>query len=402
MSELIVVGMRFQDEAYKSCKINRDSVVFLALEPENKVNSNAIAVYSKDPKSLTFLKIGYIRDADLNKVSKAHFEYQWTGKRIHKSLYAVDRVCQNYLRLVKRVGSVPDHITGMYGGPNYTYTSPRLEKEFYNDPWVAHQYGPNPYRDIFADTRANADKYFCDSSNGPMTYEDHDRMVQEQDRLDKEARLQEAELNKYPKIKEAVEDNLKKEKKMINTNAMRDSFFKEVKNVAMDMQTGKLGVVTKDGIITATLDGVSVNPITEMGFNIPAFAMRVPVEQLTKGDIIISSGDPVFFVEGSKVGYMTITTTGVIQETGSVANMFFGKNTVMAVKNMFGNEGEAGAGGMNPMMLAMVMGDSKDGSGGFDFKKMMMLQMMMGGGNTPGGMGGMNPMMMAMMFADKL
>ncbi len=53
---------------------------------------------------------------------------------------------------------------------------------------------------------------------------------------------------------------------------------------------------------------------------------------------------------------------------------------------------------MNPMLMVAMMGsDSKDGSSGFDFKKMMMMQMMMGG--QPGGQ--MNPMMMAMMFSEK-
>ena len=40
-------------------------------------------------------------------------------------------------------------------------------------------------------------------------------------------------------------------------------------------------------VANADGDGVSVNPITEMGFTIPAFAMRVPIEQLAAGDIII-------------------------------------------------------------------------------------------------------------------
>ncbi len=369
MQELIVVGMRFSP-AYAESKVTIGDTLKLVLEPTNKTNKNAVAVYYVSNAILLPRKIGYIRDADLHKVDKTKLQ-DWPDSSQY-GIFAVDRICTNYLRIVEQVVVKTNPCKDIDFG---------LKGEF-----------------IFADTEKNANKHFCDTSDGPMTYAEHDIMVQNYDKeiIDRIARKQADDqlknFNTYQKPKE--------EKKMINTNAMRDSFFKEVKNVAMDMQTGKLGVVTRDGIITATDDGVSVNPITEMGFNIPAFAMRVPVEQLVKGDIIIGSGDPVFFVEGSKVGYMTITTNGVIQETGSVANMFFGKNTVMAVKNMFGGGGDT-AGGMNPMMLMAMMGDEKEGAGGFDFKKMMVLQMCMGGGQSGGGMGQMNPMVLAMMMGKK-
>jgi hypothetical protein len=351
MQELIVVGMRFQQPAYRDSKLTIGDELSLVLEPDNKANKNAIAVYYKDAK------IGYIRDADLMFVNRLDFTALGKKFKEHNYHFRVDRICTNYLRITKCA-------------PNYGY-SPLPESRYLT--------GTGTPKREYEGILSNGDPFVATMRNQVMAPEERARVKD----------ILAAYNNTEPK----------EEKKMINTNAMRDSFFKEVKNVAMDMQTGKLGVVTKDGIITSTDEGVSVNPITEMGFNIPAFAMRVPVTDLVKGDIIIGSGDPVFFVEGSKVGYMTVTTNGVMQETGSVANMFFGKNTVMAVKNMFGSGDSAG--GMNPMLMMAMMGDDKDGKGGFDFKKMMMLQMMTGqGGNA--GMGGMNPMLMAMMFSDKL
>ncbi len=370
MQELIVVGMRFNQEAYKNARITIGDTLWLVEELDNKVNNEAIAVYSGK------YKIGFIRDADLDKVSKydftknyAHYpdsppEYFYNNignecikdtnlkiSRMHKYEYVVDRICTNYLRIKAEVRK--DKFNGI------------------KNPCCEINFGTNSG----SQTNCDSVTYSRDTLTGVLKNKAVEALN---------------ETNSKKPIGGTLPNQHKEEKKMINTTAMRDSFFKEVKNVAMDMQTGKLGVVTKDGIITATDEGVSVNPITEMGFNIPAFAMRVPIEQLVKGDIIIGSGDPVFFMEGSKVGYMTISTNGVLQETGSVANMFFGKNTVMAVKNMFGGDSNS----MNPMLMMAMMGDDKEGSG-FDFKKMMMMQMMMG---QNGGSNQMNPMMMAMMM----
>ncbi len=187
----------------------------------------------------------------------------------------------------------------------------------------------------------------------------------------------------------------KKEIKM-NTNAMRDSFFREVKNVVIDIQSGKLGVTSKDGIATFANNQVSVNPIVDFGIKIPAFAMRVEVTNLAEGDIIISGDESTFFKSKTESGYEVVTLSGEVRQVGSVSNMFFGKNTVLAVKNMFGE-------GTNPMMMAMLMGDGF-GSGDKGDNKNMMLMMMamsggMGGSADNSGMGGMNPMMLAMLMS---
>ena len=183
-------------------------------------------------------------------------------------------------------------------------------------------------------------------------------------------------------------NSTKDEKKMINTNSMRDSFFREVKNVAIDIQSGKFGVLSNDGISVYTDGGVSVNPIADFGVKVPAFAMRVAVGDLKAGDIIINGAESTFFKQALKEGgYEVVTLSGEVRQVGSVTNMFFGKNTVLAVKNMFGE-------GTNPMMMAMMMGDSKEG---FDMKTFALMSMMGNSGNKEGGMD-QNMLMMMMLM----
>lgn len=187
----------------------------------------------------------------------------------------------------------------------------------------------------------------------------------------------------------------KKETKM-NTSSMRDSFFREVKNVVIDIQSGKFGVTSKDGIATFANGVVNVNPMVDFGVKIPAFAMRVELTALKEGDIIINGDESTFFKALTDNGYEVVTLGGEVRQVGSVSNMFFSKNTVLAVKNMFGE-------GTNPMMMAMLMGDGFGSSSGGDNKNMMLMMMAMSGGMGGAadstGIGGMNPMMLAMLMS---
>lgn len=180
-----------------------------------------------------------------------------------------------------------------------------------------------------------------------------------------------------------------KEYKKMNTNSMRDSFFREVKNAVLDITTGGFGIVTADGISVYKDGAVSVNPIVEMGVKVPAFAMRVDVATLTEGDIIINGTDTSFYKGKTETGYEVVAMNGEVKQVGAITNLFFGKNTVLAIKNMMAGTG------MNPMMMALMMGDSADGKG-IDMKTMMLMSMM---GNQSGGTGmDSNMLMMAMMM----
>lgn len=351
--ELIVVGMRY-NPWYARSGIKHGAKLYLVLEPENAANNKAIAVhYISIGTYIEFTKdtrIGYIRDLDLGKVARSLFY-----KGVHTCYYEVDRVCPNYLRIIKQ-GQHGKTIAASINVPNLDNLAD-ITEETYN----------RTSNRIINEMRPE----------GTFQYTN---------------RCSEVPLPKQSKLNQGNKMN------SMNSNSMMQSMFRKLDNVALDMQTGKLGVKTPTGIVVATDDGVSVNPITEMGFTIPAFAMRVPVDQLKKGDILIGAGQPSFFREGSKVGYLTTTLDGVFQETGIVSNMLFGKNTVLAVKNLFGDGDQEG--GINPMMMTAFMGDDKGDGSGFDFKKMMMMQMMMG--QSGGGANGMNPMLMAMMFGKDL
>lgn len=179
-----------------------------------------------------------------------------------------------------------------------------------------------------------------------------------------------------------------KETKM-NTNSMRDSFFREVKNAVLDITTGGFGITTPDGISIYKDGAVSVNPIVDMGIKVPAFAMRVDVATLTEGDIILNGNDTSFYKGKTEAGYEVVAMNGEVKQVGAITNLFFGKNTVLAIKNMMAGTG------MNPLMLAMMMGDGADGKG-FDMKTFALMSMM-GAKQEGGGMDSNMLMMMALM-----
>ena len=187
---------------------------------------------------------------------------------------------------------------------------------------------------------------------------------------------------------ENIFSNTSKEPKM-NVQNLKNQIFREVKNVAIDIQTGKLGFQNAEGIATYQDGVVSVNPIVDFGVKVPAFAMRVPIADLNAGDIIIQGDTAHFFHRHTEQGYEVASLSGEIKQVGSVTNMFFGANTVLAVKNMFGSSN------MNPMIMAMMLGEEKEG---FDMKTFALMSMM---GNQTGDQNNMQQMMMMAMLMNK-
>ncbi len=188
-------------------------------------------------------------------------------------------------------------------------------------------------------------------------------------------------------IKNPEDNQIKKEIKMNVGQNLRNSFFREITNLVIDLQTNKLAVKTADGIISYDKGTATVNPITDFGIAVPAFAIRTEVSALVAGDLIVTDNETVFFNKKTETGFEVVTTTGEVKQLTNVANMFFGKNTVMAVKNMFGDTS-----GMNPLMLAMLMGDGKTTGGKIDAKTFMLMSMM---GNAKDMN---NPLMFALML----
>lgn len=71
---------------------------------------------------------------------------------------------------------------------------------------------------------------------------------------------------------------------------MMNRFFRKVDGVVWDMMTGKIGVVTSEGICTISGEGedaqIELNLIDQFGMAVPAFAQNTPVNSVAVGDLI--------------------------------------------------------------------------------------------------------------------
>lgn len=350
--KLIVVGMRYQKDYYRGL-ITAGSKVLLVPEPTNSVNPNALSVYSESKET----KIGFIRDADLHMAKNVLKCYAGQGEKLYTA--TVQSVYTNYIVI---------HVDE--GNFIHKYRSPYEESDSLYVSTPSSRYSGVAHPSIGINNSGISVNTTTTTANIINTLNGNTQQSNKETNMN------------------------------FNTNSIKDSFFREVKNVAFDITTGKLGVTSKDGISVYSKDGVSVNPITDMGVTLPAFAMRVPVADLKEGDILIGNGEPVFFKEffvDSKeqtTGYKTVSLNGVVQEVGVVTNMFFGKNTVLAVKNMFG---ETTSGDMNPMMM-LAMSGMLGGDSNSKIDPVVLMMMMSGG---MGGSNTMNPMMMALMLSKK-
>jgi hypothetical protein len=335
--KLVVVGMRHIGGAsqYVRDYLREGSVVILKqVDSEHGVNGRAFEVYA--PEKMR--KLGYIRNQDVpllpNKEPYEIFEYKITTIR------------ENYLVI------------------NHAYsTSDEHEITYRENPYLV---GLDAYAAISSDT-VNS-HIFTDKIAKSNTVEKESSMITD---------------------KIAKSNTVEKESSM-NTQNLRNQIFREVKNVVIDIQTGALGFQNKDGIATYVAGTISVNPIVDFGVKVPAFAMRVAVKDLKPGDIILQGDDASFYHSETEAGYEVLTLNGEVRQIGNVSNLFFGANTVLAVKNMFGNSG------MNPMMMAMMMGEEKEG---FDMKTFALMSMM--GQNMGTGDSNMSQMMMMAMFMNK-
>ena len=193
---------------------------------------------------------------------------------------------------------------------------------------------------------------------------------------------------KQPEQPEQPKSPKKETKMKLNTNNLKNMFFREINNVAIDMMTGSLGFV-KDGNVNTFANGaVNVNPITDMAVTIPAFAMLTKITDLKQGDIVVFGDALGFFVSSNEAQVVVVGANGNTVTITPTNNLLFGgAGSVMAVRNMFGNMSSGDANGMNPMLAFALMGDGGEKG---DMLKTMMFMQMMGGGN----MGGMNPLML--------
>lgn len=204
----------------------------------------------------------------------------------------------------------------------------------------------------------------------------------------------------------------KQDTSAMKLDALKNMMFREVSNVVLDGMTGKPAIKTDTGLVSITFgkpdavyaeDGastksatrkaayeLSVNPITDMGMELPAIAMAVPLNRVDIGDIYIAGNGSASFVtevENSGDKFRIVSTSGTNSTITPATNVMFGTKTVLVIKNMTG--ALSGNGTMNPLMMMMMM--MKDGTGDSrDMLRTMMLAQMLGGQN-----GTMNPLAMA-------
>lgn len=219
---------------------------------------------------------------------------------------------------------------------------------------------------------------------------------------------------------------------MFNAAALKSQFFAQVACVVISLLDQKVGIKAADGNIkTAAFPAEGAptlvdNPFTDLSATIPAFAIRTPIADVKKEDIILLAGQPVWVVEYKDGVLKVLRTDGSLSSLVIAENALFKDKAVMRVTNPFAGaagdglssllplmlmsgEGESlpenlglmlalgglgGKGGIasNPLMLMALMGKGGlgGGAGGIDFKTIMLMQAMGGGKDAAG----LNPLLL--------
>ena len=223
------------------------------------------------------------------------------------------------------------------------------------------------------------------------------------------------------------------------------NMFKRIDNVVWDMMTGKMGVVTNKGILSATVHPVvepakaddtdevkllrkavrvteadvelSINPFDSFSMGIPAFGQITSRDQVKVGDLVISNDEVFGWV--SKINERSF---GIMKFNGATTErwsppkmnmMGMVPDGIMVVRSLIDMGGQSGFSAMQPMLMMQMqmMGSTGDHSMMDQMMPMMLMQMMGGNGmmgmvpdgaanpmNPMAGMANMMPMMMMPMM----
>lgn len=192
--------------------------------------------------------------------------------------------------------------------------------------------------------------------------------------------------------------------------------FSQVDGVVWDLMTNTTGIKRDDGIYTLANDGsIELNPLDAMSMAIPAFSQLTPVDQVKRGDVLLTGGKASGWITEvkrtkpedeenpkdagpSKVSLKALSFQGHETVFRPKAVKMLGMNGVTVVRsplNFNSNEsGEQTTSGFdfNSMLPLLLLGDK--GGSGIDAKTIAMMSLMGQGG------GGMNPMMLALLLGD--
>lgn len=213
-------------------------------------------------------------------------------------------------------------------------------------------------------------------------------------------------------IKKEIKKEKKENKMVKNTmfEKLAKSMMKEV-SARIDMTTGTMGITTPEGLATLGTDEsgglcININVMDEiMGFDVPAYAVKTPFDKIAVGDIFVDSNDKQGFVIGiTEKSTLQILKPNGQKTTYNATKTNLGANGFFVVTNFFKGMVGGSGGGMNSMLpLMMLMGNDDEGdsktpkSEGKKNKLGMMLAMSAMSGSEMG-IGGINPMMLALMM----
>lgn len=191
-------------------------------------------------------------------------------------------------------------------------------------------------------------------------------------------------------------------------------FFRKVEGVLWDLTNGKIGVQTGDDEI-ATLEGdgdaaqVTLNPFAQFGVPLPAFAQSVPVSEIRSGDLIYNAkrvlgwviGVPNLDGPGKKTRtFKLLKPDGTRGEwsPAKITTMGLDISGAMVLRSLANMLPGGGLGGLQGMLMPMLMMGGDFGDMDQMLPMLLMSQMGVMGGGAAGGnqMGGMLGMMMMM------
>ena len=206
-------------------------------------------------------------------------------------------------------------------------------------------------------------------------------------------------------------------KDLFNTNKLMDRFFRKVDSAVWDLMTGRIGIKTKDGIVTVEGEGedavISLNMLDQFGIGVPAFAQNTAKTDVRLGDMIFGASGPLGWVTGINEKSFNLLKPDGTHTTWSPqkVQMFGFDSGVMVLRSLLnmlpgGSAGLAGFQGSMLPMLAMMGGDDGDDSMLSQMMPMMLMSQMgmMGGAPADGSAPAVNPMaqMMPMMLMMKM
>ncbi len=184
----------------------------------------------------------------------------------------------------------------------------------------------------------------------------------------------------------------------MNTSKLTDLMFRQVNNVVYDIMSGATAIKTSDGLVSFdTKTGELVtNPLDSLGFELPAFALLIPIKDISIGDLIVKDGKAVGFVSIASDGDLEVVRIdGFTGEYKPTSIKLFGQAAgIQVVKSLFNMNGTTDGNMMgNPLMLIMMMMGDKNK----DMSLMLPFLLLGNGANTSG----INPLMLMALMDDK-